>query len=145
MPLSEPLHEGSALQSVYLLICAAADGASETTTPAVHVLPDTPAARGLVASSYKSLYFFEHDQASNELRGFGFTKAAAEALQAQAAAGAAATRMWTLALPDPVLAMAVRDPTDPIQSSVKVGVGRAAVGGWSVQCWDGQGGALCAC
>lgn len=126
VPLSEPLHEGSALQSVYLLVCAAADGASETAAPAVHVLPGTPAARGLVASSYKSLYFFEHEHASNELRGFGFTKAAAEALQAQGSSAAAATRMWTLAVPDPVLAMTVRDPTDPIQSSVKVGVGGAA-------------------
>ncbi|KAG2424507.1 hypothetical protein HXX76_014388 [Chlamydomonas incerta] len=110
VPVPAPLIEGSAVQSVYLLVDhTPAPGA----VPVVTLLPDTQASQAHFASSQRSPYLFWEGSQPGTLQGFSLEAGAA-------GAGIAARLAWQVALPDSVLALATRDPTEPIQSSVKV-------------------------
>ena len=86
---------------------------------------------------YRSTYFWLPDVPGQAVSGYGFDRPAGEALAASGSASAQMT--WQVALPDPVLAVAAPDPTEVIQSSVKVGGGGLlrVVGSGSVK--------VCAC
>ncbi|KAG2448475.1 hypothetical protein HYH02_006367 [Chlamydomonas schloesseri] len=108
-----PLIEGSAVQSVYLLVDhSPAPGA----VPAVNLLPDSAASQAHFASSQRSPYLFWEGVQPGTLQGFSLEAGPAGAGDA----GITARLAWQVALPDTVLAFATRDPTEPIQSSVKV-------------------------
>ncbi|KAF5841245.1 hypothetical protein DUNSADRAFT_13699 [Dunaliella salina] len=111
-------------QSVYLAV-----ELPETTgaTPRVTLLPDTPVARDFFVAQQRSLFFWTESAAAHTapstleapaLQGYGFDGTAAEA--ALSGAPIHAVRTWSLAFPQPLLAVAARDPKEPTHSSVKV-------------------------
>jgi len=110
--------EGAAEQRVYLGVRVPT---SAQELPTVVLLPDTPLARQHFASHARTTFFWLDTSAiegAPALQGFGFDAAAVAALTAGAPATAA--RAWALALPQPLLAVAARDPAEPSHSSVKV-------------------------
>lgn len=115
VPLHAPMHEGTAFQSVYLLLEQATRDTSDGIQPQFRLLPDSAASRNHVAASERSLHFIMQGQSANNITGFRL------APTADATGPLLAVQTWQVNLPDSVLAIAYRDPTEPIQSSVKVG------------------------
>ncbi|GFR39708.1 hypothetical protein Agub_g187 [Astrephomene gubernaculifera] len=115
VPLHTPLHEGSAEQSLYLLV-EQQQQQDVSSVPVVHLLPDTAASRSHVASLRRSLFFFMQGPERGALQGFSLAAGAEQ----DGSGALAVVRVWELALPDSILATAARDPTEPVQSSVKV-------------------------
>jgi hypothetical protein len=130
------VHDGAAEQFSFLLVeqqqqqqhatDSSSDDSDQLPTPRVHVLPDTPSVTAAVAAGASNTFFWLQQQqqqqeadattADTVLQGFSL------------AAGAAAdgkgllpvVPAWRVVLPGKLLAMASRDPTEPVHSYVKV-------------------------
>ncbi len=111
VPLHAPLYEGSAVQSVYLLM-AQAD--SVDAAPEVRLLPDSATSRKHVAASERSLHFFTYGQGHSTLIGYSLASRSNQDGQVSSRA------TWQVNFPGNILTITHRDPTEPIQSSVKV-------------------------
>eukprot|EP00201_Polytomella_parva_P009509 CAMPEP_0175051584 /NCGR_PEP_ID=MMETSP0052_2-20121109/7888_1 /TAXON_ID=51329 ORGANISM="Polytomella parva, Strain SAG 63-3" /NCGR_SAMPLE_ID=MMETSP0052_2 /ASSEMBLY_ACC=CAM_ASM_000194 /LENGTH=1079 /DNA_ID=CAMNT_0016315899 /DNA_START=94 /DNA_END=3333 /DNA_ORIENTATION=+ len=152
VPIHERLHDGTAEQSLYLLVsydsaksydtrCTSSDSVdpSSSSSPMVRMVPDTPASRAYLANNYRKIFFWTQ-QSSSALCGFGFDASSfgAVGLVGSSASVRASTssatplvltavRTWTQLVPEnqAILALAGRDPNEPIPSSVKVMLDRA--------------------
>ncbi|GIL85172.1 hypothetical protein Vretifemale_13572 [Volvox reticuliferus] len=113
IPLHAPMHEGSAVQSVYLLV-EEAEAATAEAAPVLRLLPDSLPSRKHVAASERSLHFFMQGQDSRTLTGYRLAPIE------DASGGVPAILSWQVNFANSVLAVAYRNPTEPIQSSVKV-------------------------
>jgi hypothetical protein len=122
-------------------------------TPRVHLVPDTPSVTDAIAASSTNTFFWLQQPlvdsssttaagaaaADTVLRGFnlaGSGKADAEGLLPVMPA-------WQVVLPGQLLALASRDPTEPVHSYVKVGACVLCHGGSN--CMDSLSGHLCSC
>ncbi|GLI60547.1 hypothetical protein VaNZ11_002704 [Volvox africanus] len=115
VPLHAPMHEGSAVQSVYLLVEKVEIAAAEA-APVLRLLPDSVSSRKHVAVSERSLHFFMQGHDPRTLAGYRL----ATIEDSSVAVAVPAILSWQVNFADSVLAVAYRNPTEPIQSSVKV-------------------------
>jgi hypothetical protein len=130
--LPEPLHDGKAEQFAYLLVEPAPDagdsdaGGAPPPSLAARLLPSGPAAAAHLRAAAPRLVFWDRfggggaDGADGGwLAGYGFDSPE-EAEAAVAGGGAArAALAWSLALPGRLLAVAAREPSEPMHSAVK--------------------------
>jgi hypothetical protein len=131
IPLPDPLHDGTAEQFSYLLLQPAppAPGASGCPPPppsrAARLVPAGAAAAARFAALADRVSFWVHAPPAGgcagggALAGYGFGGAAASAPGAEGGAYEAEL-IWSLALPGKLLAVAARDPAEPMHSAVKV-------------------------
>lgn len=115
VPTDWHVADGRAEQAAFLLVSTRA---GSDAPPTVSLLPDTPATRGEFAARAASTYFWQADEAAGRLVGYGFDGAAAAA--AAPGASVPAVQVWSVQLPEPIVALATRDPRDPSHSYVKV-------------------------
>eukprot|EP00798_Chlamydomonas_sp_ICE-L_P006703 gene6703-3373_t len=111
--------DGHSEQNIYMV---ASVGGIAGGAPTVHLLPDNEASRDWFITNYRQLYFWAIDD--NIVTGYGFDGTAVVAALEESVenpiASLPAVQTWQAVLPDAVLAMATRDPSEPIASSVKV-------------------------
>ncbi|KAG2493104.1 hypothetical protein HYH03_008767 [Edaphochlamys debaryana] len=111
VPMHPPMHEGSAVQSTYILVEQLANGEAP---PALHLLPDSPASRTHVLAAQRPAFLVQQAPGTSTLQGFSLAPAPGRP------SGVIAQPAWQVVFPDSILALASRDPSEPIQSSVKV-------------------------
>jgi hypothetical protein len=121
-----PVHDGAAEQFSFLLIEPQPSSSSESPTLRVHILPNIPSVSAAVAASSSNTFFWLQQQqtdtaaaaaaAETVLRGYSLAAGA----QADAEGVVPVVPAWQVALPGQLLALARRDPTEPVHSYVKV-------------------------
>jgi hypothetical protein len=128
VPLPQPLHDGTAEQFTYALISppsVPAPGAAPPPALPAHLLPDSPEARAHLAAAAPSFVFWGlhpapqpgESGAARALAGYAFELAAATA----GGAGLEARLAWSVQVAGELLAVAARDPEEPMHTAVKVG------------------------
>jgi hypothetical protein len=117
-----PVHDGAAEQFSFLLVEPQPSSSSEAPTPRVHILPNIPSVSAAVTASSSNTFFWLQQQqtdtaaAATVLRGYSLAAGA----QADAEGVVPVVPAWQVALPGQLLALARRDPTEPVHSYVKV-------------------------
>ncbi|KAL4458516.1 hypothetical protein ABPG75_013381 [Micractinium tetrahymenae] len=112
LPLSQPVHDGTADQHVFVVAPAGTDGAAA-------VLPDTPAARAAFVAARPGFAFWRVDEVAGAVRGYGFTESGAveerwsAVLAPPAPAGSSATQQR-------ILALAAHTPGEAVGSPARV-------------------------
>lgn len=115
-----PVHDGAAEQTSLLLVESHKSSSDEDALPRVRLLPDTPAvAAAFAAASSDRFFWLQHSSSSNSplLRGYGF----AGGTTADPSSGLLpVVPAWQVVLPGPILALAARNPEEPMPPYVKV-------------------------
>lgn len=122
--VQSPVHDGAAEQFSFLLVepQPSLTPSSEAPTPRVHILPNIPSVSAAVTATSSNTFFWLQQQqpdsaaAETVLRGYSLAAGA----QADAEGVVAVVPAWQVALPGQLLALASRDPTEPVHSYVKV-------------------------
>jgi hypothetical protein len=120
--VQSPVHDGAAEQFSFLLIEPQSSSGSEAATPRVHILPNIPSVSAAVTASSSNTFFWLQQQqadtaaAETVLRGYSLAAGA----QADVEGVVPVVPAWQVALPGQLLALASRDPTEPVHSYVKV-------------------------
>lgn len=115
VPIHRHAHEGRAEQSVFLLLRAPL---SPGGPPQAALLPDDATTRPLVRERAAAVNFWLQDPPAEDgawLRGYGFT-----AQGVPESGPLEPVQTWATRFTDPVLAIATRDPTEPVYSAIKV-------------------------
>lgn len=147
VPLPEPLRDGAAEQFCFLLTPPTADHSAPPTALTAQLIPSDPAARRhFAAAAGKITVYGRHRPPSpgdaEALAGYAVGGGAGDAGDA----GSVALRLaWSVALPGRVLAVAARDPSEPMHSAVKVvgGLVRIGIGFRVVTRQRDEGGCIC--
>ena len=132
------MHDGAAEQFSFLLV--EQDPTAADAAPRVHIYPATPAVSAAIAASSSNIFFWLQQQqqvdptaaagAETFLRGYSLAPTGSAESAGGSAAGdgvVAVVPAWQVVLPGRLLEVASRDPTEPVHSYVKVGVGGGGV------------------
>lgn len=130
------MHDGAAEQYSFLLVeqqqPTRSSSSEQPPTPRVHLVPDIPSVTAAVAAGASNTFFWlqqpqaqqqdqdqqqpDADAADTVLQGYSL----AAGTQADGEGLLPVVPAWRVVLPGKLLAMASRDPTEPVHSYVKV-------------------------
>lgn len=130
IPVQTPVHDGAAEQFSFLLVeqqqpTRSSSSSNQPSTPRVHLVPDIPSVTAAVAAGASNTFFWlqqpqqqqQPDAAADTvLQGYSLAAGA----QADGEGLLPVVPAWRVVLPGKLLAMASRDPTEPVHSYVKV-------------------------